>query len=110
MNWNELMEECCSAQGCATFHFPKTTATAGAKRLAQDLAGRRADIRKVAAAVQKAYEANPNGTKEQIRKQSVKFIAGGFIFFFIGSLILNKVMSIALSWFLDQLFNPEKDK
>ena len=110
MNWTELTEECCNAQGCAMSSFPKTRVTLAAKRLTHDLLKKREDVRRVALAVRKAYEANPNGTEEQIRKQAVKFITGGLIFFFVGSFLLNQVMSIALAWFLKRLFTPEQGK
>lgn len=110
MNWTELTEECCNEQGCAMSNFPKTRVTLAAKRLTHDLLKKREDVRRVALAVRKAHEANPNGTEEQIRKQAVKFITGGLIFFFIGSFLLNQVMSIALAWFLKRLFTPEQGK
>lgn len=110
MNWTELTEECCNEQGCAMSHFPKTRVTLAAKHLTQDLLKKREDIRRVEVAVRRAYAANPNGTEEQVRKQAVKFITGGLIFFFIGSFLLNQVMSIALAWFLKRLFPPEQGK
>ncbi len=110
MNWAELTEKCCNVQGCSLYSIPKTTLTVTSRRFAQGLLKKRENISKVALAVQKAYEANPTGTREQIQEQATKFIVSSFILFFIGSLLLNKVMSIALTWFLDYLFNSEKNK
>lgn len=107
MNWTELTEECCYAQGCAISQLPKLTVTTASKRIAQDLLTRRESIHKVAVAVQKAREANPNGTREQIHKQAVKFILGSIIFFFLGNILLNLVMRMALDWFLARLFKSE---
>jgi hypothetical protein len=110
MNWTELTEECCNVQGCAMSSFPKTRITPAAKRLTYDLLKKREDVRRVALAVKKSYEANPNGTEEQVRKQAVKFITGGLIFFFVGSFLLNQVMTMALNWFLKRLYQPEQGK
>jgi len=110
MNWIALTEECCGTQGCSLSAIPKTTLTTTSRRVAQGVLKKRENISRVALAVQKAYEANPAGTREQTQEQATKFIVSSFIFFFIGSLLLNKVMSIALTWFLDYLFRPEKNE
>ncbi len=63
------------------------------------------ELKKAVAAVQKAYEANPNASREELKKAAYKNITGSVILSFLIYALLSVVVKMAIEWLLDKLFS-----
>lgn len=104
MNWEQLIDECYTEQGCAIAQ------SAGSAVAGHKLVRRRDDIRRAANAVRKAYEMDPTADRETVRKQACGFVIGGVILVFLLQAFLSVGIKLAIEWFLDRIYKPKEAK
>lgn len=105
MNWEAWTEELCAANGCGTEQMRQAS---GDRRRLRKLEKKQRDIRAAGEAVRQAYEANPDGTREQVRDQAYKLLTGSAILTILLMALLSAVIKIAIEWFLDRIYNPQE--
>lgn len=105
MNWETLAEELCEAEGCS----PKLMLQASnSRKQLRKLEKKRRDIQSAGEAVRRAYEANPTGTRTQVRNQAYQFIIGSSLLAIFFHALLSALIKLAIEWFLDRLYNSQE--
>jgi hypothetical protein len=108
MNWDTLAEECCREHGCSDQQISMAMAGPYSRTIVQDMRRKQNDVRTSADAVRRAYLANPHASREEMRRQSYKFILGGIILSVILQALLSAVAKMAVEWFLNHIFNKQE--
>jgi len=103
MNWNAWTEELCEANGCGQDQILQAGTDRRQKR---KLEKKKRDIHAAGEAVRQAYEANPTGSREQVRSQAYKLITGSVILIILLQVLLSVLIKYAIEWFLDRIYNP----
>lgn len=108
MNWDNLAEEYCIVHACSEAEIFSYSLAEGEKSATvRSLRKKRRDIQKATQAVKKAYEANPNASREEMQKQAYKFFVGGVILSILLSALMSVLAKMAIEWLLDKIFNKE---
>lgn len=97
MNWDLLAEHYCTLQGCSENQLT----TEINKKKKNELNSKRKNIIKAAKAVENAVNKNPNGTREEHRKEAYAFILGSILLTFLVQALISAVIRAAIEWFLD---------
>lgn len=105
MNWETLTEELCEANGCS--HKQMLQVGNDRKQL-RKLEKQRREIQAAGDAVRQAYEANPAGTREQVRNQAYKLLTGSVILTILLQALLSVLIKYAIEWFLDRIYNSQE--
>ena len=108
MNWDALTSECCREHGCSDQQIDMAVAGPYSRTIVQDMRRKQVDVRTASDAVRRAYLANPQASREEMRRQSYKFILGGIILSIILQALLSVVVKMAIEWFLDHVFNKQE--
>lgn len=108
MNWNQLTEECCQEHNCSDQQIAMAMSGPYSPIITRDMRRKRGEVQRAAAAIQRAYEANPQASRDELRKQTYKFLIGGVILTFLLQALLSVVVKMAIEWFLNRIFNPQE--
>jgi hypothetical protein len=105
MNWDEMLDEYCTTMNCnlKQYSLAEKTKSKDLRRMKRDRNNAFAAMN----AVKKAYEENPGASREEVRKQSYKFITSSAILSIILSAILYTAICKAIEWFIDRMYNKE---
>ena len=110
MKWDELTETYCREQGCSTNQImaAKMNPTANYDEPFR-LEKKRKEIEKAALAVRTAYAQNPNMSRQQLRRQSYKFILGGALLLILIQALISVVIKMAIEWFIDRIMEQREE-
>jgi Fe2+ transport system protein B len=104
-NWDEWSEQLLTENKCSAACIVAATQAASTKAHLRNMERKQRDIKKAVAAVKKAYEENPDGSREEIQKAAHKNITGSVILSLIIYAVLSVVVKMAIEWLLDKLFS-----
>lgn len=108
MNWDQWAEEFCEKYGCSTAQMACVSADGSVtKKQLSILTTQRKDIYRAMEAVKKAYELNPNATRQQMKKQTYKFLTSSIMLSILVSIVISLVTKLAVEWLLDNVFNQK---
>jgi len=105
MNWDAMTAELCTLCDC---HPAQLTGMEESSKKYRQLLRKQNDIHTAAKAVRKAYEKNPNASREELRKETYKSLAGSVVLLLLVQVLLTAFMKYVIEWFLDQIFNAQE--
>lgn len=111
-NWTEWTDQLCAENKCSADdqvelmrQVLEGTKPISARLEVREMEKKQREIQKAVDAVQKAYEANPTGSREEIKKAAYKNITGSVILSLLLYALLSVVTKMAIEWLLDKLFS-----
>jgi hypothetical protein len=104
-NWDEWSEQLLVENKCSDDQVMEAMRGPDSRAQVRELERKQRDIRKAVAAVKKAYEENPGGSREELQKAAYKNITGSVILSLVLYALLSVVVKMAIEWLLDKLFS-----
>jgi hypothetical protein len=111
-DWAKWTDDLCAENQCSDDqivtlmrHVLDGTKPFEARHEVRILERKQKEIKQAVAAVQKAYEANPNASREELKKAAYKNITGSVILSFLIYAMMSVVVKMAIEWLLDRLFS-----
>lgn len=111
-NWAEWTDQLCAENKCSADdqlelmqQVLEGRKPISARLEVREMEKRQREIKKAVDAVQKAYEANPSGSREEIKKAAYKTITGSVILSLLLYALISAVTKMAIEWLLDKLFS-----
>jgi len=111
-NWAEWSDQLFNENKCSDDQIVAVvkqvfdgTRPISAKIEVREMERKQRELRKAVEAVQKAYEANPLGSREELKKAAYRNITGSVILSLLIYALLSVVTKMAIEWLLDKLFS-----
>jgi hypothetical protein len=103
--WDDWTEQLYGENKCSNAQLLAATQELEGQPKLRELEKRQRDVKKAVAAVKQAYEANPNGSREEIKKAAYRNVTGSVILSILAYALLSAVISKAITWLIDRLFS-----
>jgi hypothetical protein len=108
MNWDQLTDEYCQEQGCSDQHIAMAMSGPYSPIITQSMRRKQTDVQRAVTALRRAYENNPTASRDELRRQTYKFLIGGVVLTFLLQALLSVVVKMAIEWFLNRIFNSQE--
>ena len=103
--WDEWAEQLYVEHKCSDDQILEAMKGVSSRAHVRNLEKKQKDVKKAVDAVKKAYEDNPEGSREEIKKAAYENITGSVILSLIIYALLSVVVKMAIEWLLDKLFS-----